>query len=210
MFYNKHYPRRYQIFKKAKSLFIISICISFFVVCLHLFQKESLAETEDSSFLPTFGKGKIKLRLYTDYFCGPCSHLETQIEGLLKTLIEKNIVTVTFIDVPFYKHSSMYVKYFLYSLNEKKNLDYAFKVRTALFNAAKDKITDEKNLVEYLKKNSINVKPFEEKNIYQVFERYLNREDKINATPTCVIIDGEKKEIFKGTNEITNALKRLI
>ncbi|MCX7965389.1 MAG: thioredoxin domain-containing protein [Syntrophorhabdaceae bacterium] len=171
---------------------------------------KTMALTEESAFLPVFGKGKIKIRLYTDYFCGPCNHLETQIEGVLKALIEKDIITVTFIDVPFHKNSSMYVKYFLYALNEKKNLDYAFHVRTVLFNAAKEKIIDAPNLESYLKKNNIKIKPFDEKGIYQTFETYLNKEDKINATPSCVIVDGERKEVFKGTNDVLNALKRLL
>ncbi|HOJ43451.1 MAG TPA: thioredoxin domain-containing protein [Syntrophorhabdaceae bacterium] len=187
---------------------------AFYLLSLFLlfasFHKEASAQSVDDNFLPTFGNGKIKIRLYTDYFCGPCSHLEPQIEGLLKTLIEKHLITITFIDVPFSKYSSMYVKHFLYALNEKRSLDYAFKVRRVLFNAAKEKISDPKGLVSYLKGHNINIKPFNERGIYEVFEHYLNKEDKINATPTCVIMEGGKKEIFKGVSDITNALKRFM
>ncbi|HOP84982.1 MAG TPA: thioredoxin domain-containing protein [Syntrophorhabdaceae bacterium] len=196
-------------FKKdaCKSLFFYLFFLLLFSITL---PHGILAQEEESKYLPTFGKGSIKIRLYTDYFCGPCDQLEAQIEGLLKTLIEKNIITITFIDVPFSQYSSMYVKHFLYALNKKRSLDFALKTRKVLFSAAKNRIVDAKGLTAYLNQNQIDIKPFDEKGVYQIFENYLNKEDKINVTPTCVIIEDEKKEFFKGINDITNALKRLM
>ncbi len=193
--------------RSLKPLFFI-IPVFFFV--FFLFNTNTYAQTDEKKdFLTSFGKGKITVRLYADYFCGPCSYLEPQIEPVIQKLVKKNIVNVTFIDVPFYKHSSMYVKYFLYALNEKKDLEHTFKVKTVLFNAAKERIVDPSGLEAYLKKNSISIKPFDEKHIYDVFERFMNREDKINATPSCVIIKGDKKETFKGARDIINALEGL-
>lgn len=164
---------------------------------------------EKNDFLPSFGNGKIKVRLYADYFCGPCSFLDPQLEGVIKRLVKKNTATVTFIDVPFYKHSSMYVKYFLYVLNEKKTLEHALKARTVMFNAAKERIIEPAGLEAYLKKNGIKIKPFDEKYIYETFEKYLNKEDKINSTPSCVIVKGDTKETFKGAHDILKALESL-
>jgi len=191
----------------SKSLYFHIFSLLLFFITL---PQGAFAQEEKSIYLPTFGKGNIKIRLYTDYFCGPCQQLEPQIEGLLKTLIEKHIITITFIDVPFSQYSSMYVKHFLYALNKKKSLYYALKTRKVLFSAAKEKIIEANGLMAYLKQNNIYIKPFDEKGVYQIFENYLNKEDKINATPTCVIIEDGKKEFFKGVNDITNALKRFI
>ncbi|MCX8109699.1 MAG: thioredoxin domain-containing protein [Syntrophorhabdaceae bacterium] len=192
--------------RKIASLSIVAVLFFIF----YFFYGISYAQTDEKKdFLPSFGNGKITVRLYADYFCGPCSFLEPRLDPIIKKLVKKNKVNVTFIDVPFHKHSSIYVKYFLYALNEKKNLEHTLKVRTVLFNAAKERVTEPSGLEAYLKKNDINIKPFDERYIYEVFERYMNREDKINATPSCVIIDEDKKETYKGANDIINALERL-
>ena len=44
------------------------------------------------------------------------------------------------------------------------------------------------------------------------FDRYnaLIKEDKINATPTCVVIQNGQKKAFVGGPDIINALKALL
>jgi len=37
----------------------------------------------------------------------------------------------------------------------------------------------------------------------------MNKEDKINATPSCVILKGDKKETYKGAAEILKSLESL-
>lgn len=193
---------------KSFNLYFIFISALFFIFFLsYPFSYAQIDEKKD--LITSFGNGKITVRLYADYFCGPCSFLEPQLEVVIKKLVKNDVVNVTFIDVPFHKYSSMYVKHFLYALNEKRNLEHTLKVRTVLFNAAKERITDTSGLESYLKKNGIAIKPFDEKYIYDVFERYINREDKINATPSCVIIRGDKKETYKGAKDIINALEGL-
>jgi len=185
---------------------IISIFLTIF--CLVSIPDHSTGEV-NNSLLTTFGEGKITVRLYADYFCGPCSYLEPRLEGIVERLVKKNLINITFIDVPFSKHSSLYVRNFLYALNEKKTLEYAFKTRTILFNAAREKITEPSNLEAYLSKNGIKIKPFDPKHVYETFERYLNKEDNINATPSCVIFRGDKKETYKGASDIIKALESL-
>lgn len=157
--------------------------------------------------LPSFGTGKTKLRLYTDYFCGPCSSLEPKLEKVIPDLVKKGVITITFIDTPIHKHSNLYAMYFLYILNEKKEFNYAFRARALLFEAAKNKITEKDMLEEFLKKRGIGFKPFDVSPIFSLFNNYF-QEDKINATPTCVISNGEKKS-FTGIEHITKALERL-
>jgi thiol-disulfide isomerase/thioredoxin len=157
--------------------------------------------------LPTFGKGHTHVRLYTDYFCGPCSTLEPKLESLITDLVKKNVISITFIDTPAHTCSPLYAKYFLYILNEKKEFNRALKVRAALFEAARLKITEEENLKEFLNKRKIEFKPFHVTPIFSLMNIYL-KEDKIKATPTCVIFNGESKS-YTGTSDIINALEGL-
>ena len=85
----------------------------------------------------SFGKGKTQVRLYADYFCGPCRNLEPKIEYLISDLVKRNIITIIFIDAPFHKYSSLYAKYFLYIINDKKEISHALKARSMLFEASK-------------------------------------------------------------------------
>lgn len=165
--------------------------------------------------MPSIGNGKIKVRLYADYFCGPCRAAEPKVEPLLTDLVKRHIITVTFIDAPFHPYSALYTKYFLFIYRERKDLDHILKARNVLFEASQGRpkegmkaVTDALGLEEFLGKNGIRFKPFDVTPVFQVFDEYL-REDKISETPTCVIINGGKREAFKGGVNIVNALTGL-
>ncbi len=175
--------------------------------------------------ITSFGGGNVKVRFYTDYFCGPCRAAEPKIEPVLMNLVNKNIINLTFIDTPFHRYSSLYAKYFLFILNEKRDFSYTLSVRTMLFDAAQtlseapkeiragvEKTekppTESEKLEGYLKKKGIRFKPFDERPVFTLFERYL-REDKINSTPACVIERNGKKEMFKGGDDILKGLQGL-
>jgi thiol:disulfide interchange protein DsbA len=49
-------------------------------------------------FLLAFGKGKVEVKLYSDYFCGACKNLEPNVEYLIADLVQRNIITITFVD----------------------------------------------------------------------------------------------------------------
>jgi thiol-disulfide isomerase/thioredoxin len=156
----------------------------------------------------SFGKGKTQVRLYADYFCGPCSNLEPKIEYLVRDLVKRNIITVTFIDAPFHKYSSLYAKYFLYILSDKKEIGHALKARTALFEASKIPIEEEEKLQVFLQKKGLNFKIFDTTPVFAILQNFI-REDKLNATPTCVIFDGKKREAFYNGEDILRALQNL-
>jgi hypothetical protein len=167
--------------------------------------------------IASFGTGKVRVRLYTDYFCVPCRAAEPRIEAALKALVAKNIINVTFIDTPFHKFSSLYARYFLFVLNENRSFEHALSVRALLFEAAKEGVSDlskkeslseAERVEEYLKKNGIKFSAFDVKPVFITFERYL-REDKVDATPSCVIERGGKKEILKGGDDIAKTLESL-
>ena len=167
------------------------------------------------SLTPSLGSGKIKVRLYADYFCEPCRVTEPKVEPIIADLVKRNVITITFIDAPFHPYSSLYTKYFLYIYREKKDVDYLLRARDVLFEASKENpregihpVTDPQKLEEHLAKNKIRFKPFDVIPVFHVLEEYL-KEDKIMETPSCVIMNGGKREVYKGGPDIIKALTSL-
>lgn len=154
---------------------------------------------------PSFGNGRVHVRIYSDYFCGPCSRLDPEIAKPLAELVKKNTVQVTFVDTPVHQHTALYARYFLYALNERKDIDYANRVRHALFQAAALNITDREKLEEHLKKSGIRYKIYDPTPTFNFLTGYLT-EDKIRSTPTAVILDSGRKQVVKGPANITRAI----
>ena len=157
---------------------------------------------------PRFGKGPIQVRLYADYFCPPCQSLSAKTGPILADMVKRNIITLTFVDTPFYKHSSAYARYFLYAMHEKKDIDTVLTVRDTLFTAARQNITDTVKLEETLKRKKIQFKTFE---VNPIFDQYSvqYQKDRIDGTPSCVIERGGMKELVIGDGDILKALEKL-
>lgn len=191
----------------AKKTFIgVSLVLGFvlFFVFSHISVTPLFAE---ETMLPSFGNGKIQVRLYTDYFCVPCGSVEPRLEKVITELVTKGIITITFIDTPIHKQTNLYTRYFLYVLNENRELSNALLARAALFEAARLKITQEEKLVEFLEKRKIGIKPFDVRPTFSLLNHYL-RKDSIHATPICVISNC-KKTSHKGPTDIMEALEHL-
>ena len=154
---------------------------------------------------PSFGNGRIHVRIYSDYFCNPCSKLDPEIAAPLANLVKKNVIRVTFVDTPVHEHTPLYTRYFLYALNEKKDIDYANKVRHTLFQAAALNISDREQLEAYLKKDGIKFKVYDPTPTFQLLTGYL-AEDKVRSTPTAVIIDSGRKQMVRGPANIAKAI----
>jgi hypothetical protein len=162
----------------------------------------------NEALIPTFGAGKTQVRIYTDYFCGPCGRLEPKMEQLLPKLVKKNKVTVTFIDTPIHSQTMLYARYFLYIVKENNDFKYILRARGILFEAAKSGIKEKEKLEEFLQKKKIRFHAFDTKPSYAVLNTYL-AQDGIDRTPTCVIHDGDRKGVYKGELEISQALELL-
>jgi thiol-disulfide isomerase/thioredoxin len=162
----------------------------------------------DEPLVPTFGKGKTQVRLYTDYFCPPCRELEPEIEPILIDLVKKNIITLIFIDTPLSKDTPLYARYFLYIMNEKKTLEKAFLARSVLIEAAIRNLSEPLKLEEVLKNNEIKFKPFEVKPTLEILNSYI-KGDRTRSTPTCVIVQDGKTNQYTGKSNIISALERL-
>lgn len=162
----------------------------------------------DEPLIPEFGKGHVKVRLYTDYFCPPCRSMEPKIEPILEELVEKNRINITFVDTPFSSVSVMYARYFLYILNEKKDFNNALLARSVLIGAALKKIKEPDKIEEYLRQKGIKHRFFDTKPTFDVLNNLL-KTDRINSTPTCVIIKDNEWKKYIGVKEIINSLERL-
>ncbi len=192
--------------KKKK---LIALCMIFALILFSfVFKGTATPVYAEEMPLSTFGTGKVVVRLYTDYFCPPCKKMEPSIEPVIIDLIKNNIITFTFIDTPFYRASSLYARYFLYGLNEKKSLERALTIRNALIEASDQKIDKAEKLEAYLNSKEIKIKPYDTRPTFELFGKLL-KADKINATPSCVIEKDGKKETFVGGVDIINALQRL-
>ncbi len=158
----------------------------------------------------TFGKGPVDVRIYTDYFCGPCRAEEAEVMALIMELVEKNLIRVTFIDTPIHKETVLYAGYFLSALNAKEKLDLRQTValRAAFFEAAGEKITEKEALELFLKKKRIALRPFDTAPVFKIYSNYL-KEDRINATPTCVIAGPQGKQTLLGRDDTLKALHSL-
>ncbi|MEW6003175.1 MAG: thioredoxin domain-containing protein [Nitrospirota bacterium] len=195
------------IFESSKKIFTTILVILSFILFLILFKGTATPVYSEDILLPSFGNGQIKVRLYTDYFCGPCRTLEPKLEPVITKLVKKGVINITFIDTPIHPQTSLYAKKFLYILNEKKDFAYALRARAVLFEAAKNKITEKEKLEAYLKKKGIRFKPFNVNLTFRVLSSFF-KEDRINSTPTCVIYKKGKKDTFKG-RDIIKALEQL-
>lgn len=176
-----------------------------------LFKGSAVPVYADEALIPTFGTGKVMVRIYTDYFCGPCANAEPKIEPIISELVRKNVITLTFVDTPIHPPTSLYARYFLFILNEKNEFDHALRVRALLFKAAKSNIVDKEKLEEYLKKNNVQCKLMDLKPTLAVLNGYL-QELQANggvSTPSCMINDGGKRSVYRGGANIVKALELL-
>jgi hypothetical protein len=155
-----------------------------------------------------FGKGAIEVRVYTDYFCGPCQDEEKEVISLITEFVEKSLIRVIFIDTPIHQETVFYAGYFLAALNAKGDFRQAVAARTALFEAATKRIEGKEAMEAFLKKKGLDIRPFDAAPVFKIFSNYL-KEDKINSTPSCVIIGPQGKQTLIGKEEIAKGLRSL-
>jgi thiol:disulfide interchange protein DsbA len=194
-------------FERSRKTFVTAALFLGFIFFLLSFQGAATPVYAADILLPSFGNGHVNVRLYTDYFCKPCSALEPKLYSAITNLVKKRVISITFIDTPVHKETTLYAKYFLYMLHEKKELNYALRARDVLFEAAKQKITDSKRLEAFILHKGMRLQPFDVKSTFGVLSSYLT-EDNIKSTPTCIIDNKGKKESFTGA-DIATALNRL-
>ncbi|HLA28022.1 MAG TPA: thioredoxin domain-containing protein [Syntrophales bacterium] len=164
----------------------------------------------EENLVTSFGSGPTNVRLYTDYLCRPCKAAEPEVEALLAALVNKNAICLTFIDTPVHKETIFYAKYFLYALQSDRSFLRALAIRSALFEAAEQKIVAPPAMESFLTKKGIKFKPIDDVTpIFKALESFI-KEDGINATPSCIISSIKGKEHLVGGPGIIKALKSIL
>lgn len=160
---------------------------------------------EKSVFLPSFGKGRLEVRLYTDHYCDQCALLEARIQPLIADLVSGGNVRVTFINT---SAESVYSKYYLYAMKDRTGLDLALRIRALLFEAHDKGISSKKGVELFLREKGIAPQEFDVAPTVRLVMRRIEQ-DHVSSTPSCVIQDGEKKTVHVGGAGIMTALAAL-
>ena len=161
------------------------------------------------NLISTFWQGPIKITIFTDYFCPPCRGLEPKIEPIIQELMDKGMITLTFVDTPTSPYTSLYTRQFIYALNFNRDFNFALLARNTLFEAAEQHITERAGLEEFLKERAIALKPVDIAPVLAFWNQTL-REEEVNSTPSCVIVNGGKKEKLRGSLDVLKALESLV
>jgi thiol:disulfide interchange protein DsbA len=195
-------------FRRSRVLLSGIAVVLGFLFFLLFFKGAAIPVYAEEMLIPSFGQGEVQVRLYTDYFCVPCSRMEPRIEPLLRSLVKNKSITLTLIDTPVHALTPLYARYYLYILSEDKRFESSMHSRSLLFEAARSKIWDKDRLEEFLKKNNVKFRQIDPHPTFAALSALIT-EDRVRATPTCVIIRDGKKAVFSGENEITSALELL-
>jgi thiol-disulfide isomerase/thioredoxin len=179
-----------------------------FLIFLIFFEGMVTPVYAGDTVVPSFGSGPVQVRLYTDYFCGPCSSLEPQIAKSIEEMVGKKIIRITFIDTPIHQETKLYARYFIYICSEQKDFRKIMSARNILFEAARNRITDPEKLEAHLAKNGIPFKRIDVKPTFDVLSGYL-REEGVRSTPTLTVHKGGKRETYMGVPNIVQAVADL-
>ena len=155
--------------------------------------------------LPAFGKGAVEVRVYTDYFCGPCGAEEREVMAAIAELVANNRIRVVFVDTPIHPETVLYAGYFLAALNANREFGQAVAARAVLFEAAGLKIREKAALEAFLAKKGLAIRPFDTAPVFALYGKQL-KEDRINSTPTVVIVGPRGKQVLGDKEQILKAL----
>lgn len=155
--------------------------------------------------VPAFGRGPVEVRLYTDYFCGPCSRLEPELAGRLGELVAGGKITLTLIDTPLHKQTPMYARYFLRLVQGQGDFAEVLRRRALLFEAAGRKLDSPEKLEAFLRQHDLTPGESDPQPALRQFEEYL-RQDEITATPTMVVRQDGGRQVRRGKSAIIEAI----
>ena len=164
--------------------------------------------TKQQTAYPIYGDGSIEVRLYTDYFCPPCRAMKSEIDSVLRELVENNKVRLILVDMPRTKDSVEYAKEYLRCLHLYLNdIDTAITLKSHFNYAAEHGYP----ISDYLNSMGIARAKGYDASISTVLAFYNSKisEDQVQATPTCVIIENGKKASYVGQDKIILAMKTI-
>lgn len=194
------------IHKKTTHARLLIVLFAFIMLCI-----PPASEAFSLSTAPTYGTGKVQVRLYTSYFCGPCRAVEPYIEPLLQDLVRRNIITLTYVDIPSHKIAAEYASAFLCAVQGKGDIKTAMTARRCLMEAATSGVKSKDQLESFLRgKGILLTRLYDPSPTFKTYNAYI-QQDRIRSTPTCVITDPAtgSKNVFDTGRKIMDALKRL-
>ena len=169
-----------------KQILIVTI-LGYFFLILTYSGSVVPAYGADKSAIPSYGHGTHEVLIFTDYFCPPCQDLEKELDLLLESLLTKGGVKITFVDAPVSKHTQLYAKYFLYSINAGADFQNILKTRRVLFAAARtNAVFTEEGITSELRGQGIAFQPYDLSKVYTALNELMKNHD-IRSTPTCVV-----------------------
>ena len=197
--------------RHLKKWVIILLIAAGMLLTSFTFNGSIIPSYADESY-PRFGaeKAQSEVIVYSDYFCPHCKKADKQVNTLLLKL--KDRFRIRFVDVPIHPPGSLeYGEVFLYSWFASGNdLKTAVRVRELLFDEAVKK-TDQAGVIALLKSKGISIKSDKER-AREVFRGFYNesiKTDKVNSTPSVVIIKAGERKKYVGGKDILKALEEL-
>jgi len=146
------------------------------------------AQSDEGAPVFSYGAGHYELIIFTDYFCPPCQKMEKELDKTISEMIGRGGVKVTFVDLPIYKLTPLYAKYFLYAANAAPTYREALRARQLLFEKAYriGAITDE-HLENALQEANIPIKPYDTRPSLSKYNDIIKKYE-VRSTPTFVFI----------------------
>jgi len=132
------------------------------------------------------------------------------MEKLLEDIAKKRKGRILFIDTPIHQETILYARYFVCVLGANPDADLmtVLKFRRVLFEAAEKEIKNEEELRKFLKKRGIPFSELDARPYFNSYSRFI-REDRINSTPTIVVVSREGRTVYGGADDIIKALEKI-
>ncbi len=198
-------------FLKNLRLPLIGIALAGYLVMITAFSGSATpAYGAENSPVPSFGKGKIAITVFTDYFCQPCQSVESDLEPVLNAVLKNEQATVMFVDMPIHRQTVLYAKFFLYAVRAAKDYREALQARHQLFDLAKGSAPgSDADLTGALQARHVRLSPHDVKPAFKALDEIIQRH-KINSTPTMMVqYSPSDVRTYRGTTEIRQGLESL-
>jgi thiol-disulfide isomerase/thioredoxin len=197
----QHLKKPFKRFNKAEWAIVLAMALVF--VPLPIFGSDDLAA------LYSYGQGPTEVYIFSDYFCPPCQRIEPYMERVLPELLRHD-VKILFVDMPVYRATPLYSRYFLYSARASGDFARVLEARRVLFDLARTKaVTTDQEIIQELRSHAIEFRLVDTKPVFDQWRRFIERFD-IRSTPTCVVVKpGQEHKKYTGSDSIQIGLGNL-
>lgn len=172
-------------YRKGRVPLLLMAVLGYLFITITFTGSVTPAYGAEKPAVPSFGKGPCQVIVFTDYFCPPCQGLEPNLEPVLEKIYAEQRAEIVFVDMPVYRETPLYARYYLYAGNAKGGFKDVMVARRALFSIARGKtVKDEESLVKALKERGIPFKPYDPKHVFNAWNDTI-RTYRVQATPAA-------------------------